>query len=316
MKYKKPKFWDFKKPNLLSYLLLPLTLPVRLNNLLLKFKSKKKNTQIKSICVGNIYLGGTGKTPATIKLYEICKKLKLNILTAKKYYKSQLDEQIILKEKTNFITDRSRKKIFKKAADNKAQVIIFDDGLQDISVNYDLQIVCFDSESWIGNGCLMPSGPLRENINSLVKYDAVFLKDEDTDTQNIVSLIKNQNSQIKIFKTYYEPVNLVDFDINENYLIFSGIGNPINFKKILIQNKLNVLEEIIYPDHYQYTKNDITKIKAKSKELGAKIITTEKDYVKLSNSDRENINYLKLKLVVDNEIELTNFIKSKLYEKY
>ncbi len=73
----KPKFWDYKKPNFLSYLFLILTIPLRLNNLLLKFKPKKEFQNVKTICIGNIYLGGTGKTPTTIKLYELLKKKKL-----------------------------------------------------------------------------------------------------------------------------------------------------------------------------------------------------------------------------------------------
>ena len=73
MKLKKPKFWDEKKPNFLSYFLLPLTIPIVINNLLLKRKKNQSNQQIKTICVGNIYVGGTAKTPLTIKIYEIIK---------------------------------------------------------------------------------------------------------------------------------------------------------------------------------------------------------------------------------------------------
>ena len=73
MKFKKPKFWDLKKPILISYFLFPLTVILSLNNFFLKFKSNKKDKRIKSICIGNIYLGGTGKTPTTIAVYEILK---------------------------------------------------------------------------------------------------------------------------------------------------------------------------------------------------------------------------------------------------
>ena len=73
---KKPIFWDNNKPSLIPFLLLPLTIPIRLSNFLLKYSSKLKPQKIISICVGNIYLGGTGKTPTTIKLFEILNKLK------------------------------------------------------------------------------------------------------------------------------------------------------------------------------------------------------------------------------------------------
>ena len=106
MKYKKPKFWDFKKPNFISLILLPFTIPIIINNFFLKFKSLKKNKKIKSICVGNIYLGGTGKTPTTIKLYDILKKLDLKVSTAKKFYKSQFDEKIILEKKNTIINQK------------------------------------------------------------------------------------------------------------------------------------------------------------------------------------------------------------------
>ena len=99
MKFKKPKFWDFDKPNLLSYLLLPFTLPVRVNNLLLNSKIKSKNIGIKKICIGDIYLGGTGKTPSVIKLFNILEKFYSSVCTGKKFYSSQIDEQIILRKK-------------------------------------------------------------------------------------------------------------------------------------------------------------------------------------------------------------------------
>ena len=99
----KPKFWDLKKPIFLSYLLLPFTIPIMVNNFLLKFKTKKKFQNIKTICVGNIYVGGTGKTPTTVKLYSLLKKINPNICTAKKYYSSQFDEHLILNKKTKFI---------------------------------------------------------------------------------------------------------------------------------------------------------------------------------------------------------------------
>ena len=200
MKFKKPKFWDLNKPNFLSYLLLVFTFPVIINNILINLKSKKKFSEIKTICIGNIYIGGTGKTPTTIEIYNTLKKLKYKVTTGKKFYKSQRDEIILLEKKTNFITDFNRKKIVKKAIEKSNNFLIFDDGLQDLNIDYDLKFVCFDGDNFIGNGQLIPSGPLREKLESLKKYDAVFFKNNNN--SSFVELIKKNNSRIEIFNTF------------------------------------------------------------------------------------------------------------------
>ena len=314
MQFIKPKFWDLKKPNLLSYLLLPFTIPVRINNIFLDLKSKKKDQRIKTICVGNIYVGGTGKTPTTIKLYQLLNQQGYEVVTANKNYKKHLDEKIILEKKTETISSKDRKEIIDKAISMKKKILIFDDGLQDKKISYDIEFVCFDQKNWLGNGLLLPSGPLREKIKSLKKYSCVFLKKNGEDISNKIQLIKNINPNIKIFYTHFEPLNIDQFDKSEKYLIFSGIGNPNNFKSLLIKNKLNIIDEIIYPDHYMYNESDIIRIKKHANNLGAKIITTEKDYVKISHLNKEDINLLEVDLIIENEKELTDFIKEKFHE--
>ena len=311
---KKPKFWDYGKGNLLAYVLLPLTLPIMLNNFFLNLKKSKKNKKIKLICIGNIYIGGTGKTPAVINLFKILKKFDLNVSIGKKFYKSHIDEIDLLKKESNVIVDKSRKKIIQKAENSKIDCLIFDDGLQDKTVSYDIQFVCFDSKSWIGNGLLIPSGPLREKLNSLKKYDAVFLKNLNDNIDDKINLIRRYNSNIKVFSTNYEITNLNKFDTSKDYLIFSGIGNPKSFRGLLEKNKFRIIEEIIFPDHFTYSKKNIDFIKKRSKEINAKIITTEKDYIKISKIDPEDIEFLKVETKIDDEINFLNFIKSKIYD--
>ena len=74
MNFKKPNFWDLKKPNFLAYLLYPFTIILEINNIISNFIPKKKFTEIKTICVGNLYIGGTGKTPTSLFLYNLLKK--------------------------------------------------------------------------------------------------------------------------------------------------------------------------------------------------------------------------------------------------
>ena len=312
MNFIKPKFWDLKKPNFISKLLIIFTLPFIINNFLLNIRAKKKNHQIKTICVGNIYLGGTGKTPSTIKLYKIFKKLGLKVAVGKKFYNSQLDEISLLKNETSLITDTNRNNIIDKTLAEKKNLLIFDDGLQDKGISYDVKIVCFDLNLFIGNGQLIPAGPLREKLDSIKKYDIVFLKGNNNNFENINQLLIKQNPNIKIFKTFYKPVNLKEFDIKKNYLLFSGIGNPNSFKDILLENNFNIIDKIIFPDHFEYKKKDIQKIKSRAEKLNAQIITTEKDFVKIKENDRNNINFLKIDLEIDREENFVNFINSKI----
>ncbi len=310
----KPYFWNLKKTNLLSYLFQPLTMPIRLSNLILNTKKKFKTKKIKTICVGNIYIGGTGKTPSTIQLYKILSTNYKKVFTAKKFYKSQLDEIKILEKHTKLITSFNRREIINIALKKRAELIIFDDGLQDKSIDYNLKIVCFDSTTWIGNGQLIPSGPLRENLNSLRKYDVVFLKYIDKKNIKLIRLIKEINPKIKIFNTRYKIKNYNKFNFKKKYILFSGIGNPENLLKFLENNKFKIVKNIIFPDHYKYKEEDLIKIIKLSKNLNAEILTTEKDFVKIPKKYCKFLKFLKIDLKIDELNKLKEYFKKKINE--
>ena len=309
MKLKKPKFWDDKKPCFLSYFFLPLTLPIIVNNFFLKRKIKQSNQKIKKICVGNIYVGGTGKTPLAVKIYKILKDLEYNTATIKKYYKNQIDEQKILNSNTRLYCEKNRNLALSQAIKDSVHVVIFDDGLQDRSMSYDLSFVCFNNIKWVGNGFLIPAGPLREKIESISRYDAIFLNGNERDNSDIKSVICKYNKEIPVFESTYKASNIDQFDTNAEYIIFSGIGNPESFKETVINNKLKVVKEFIFPDHYQYTENDINNITLHAKRLNAKILTTEKDYTKINYNKKYDIKCLKIELTIKDEQKLINFLK-------
>ena len=309
MKLKKPAFWDLPKPNFVSYLLIPFSLPVILRNFLFQFLKKEKFSKIKTICVGNIYIGGTGKTPLTIKIYEILKKLDNKVATVKKNHSNQKDEQLLLKQKTSLIIAKSRKKAIQQGLSHNYDFLIFDDGLQETQIDFDIKLVCFKSKNWVGNGQLIPAGPMREKISSLKRFDAVFLNGSSDDFEKIENQIRNINLDIKIFKTFYKISNIQKYDLNSKYLIFSGIGNPPDFKNILLENKFNVAREMIFPDHYEYNENDFEKIQDNAKNENLKILTTEKDYMKIPEKYKKKIDFLNIDLIIQNENKLIDYFK-------
>ena len=101
-------------------------------------------------------------------------------------------------------------------------------------------------------------------------------------------------------------------EYDKNYLAFSGIGNPDSFIKTLKKSKFKIVKTLDFPDHYNYSDQDIIKIKKTAKDLGVKIITTEKDYNRLNKLNSDGIEYLKIELKISNEEELTNFLKDKI----
>ena len=310
MKLKKPKFWDYEHPNFLSYFLLPLTFPIIINNFFLNLKKNSKDCQKpKKICIGNIYVGGTAKTPLTIKIYQILINQKFKTATIKKFYKTHYDEQEMLSEKTKLYCEKDRIQALTKAIKDNIDIAVFDDGLQDKSINYDLKIVCFNGIKGIGNGFLIPAGPLREKISSVSKYDAAFINGSEKDNIKLKSLLKKYNTNIEIFESSYKAINIKELDIDEEYLVFSGIGNPESFKQTLINNDIKIVKDIIFPDHHQYTQKDIDHIRLQAGQLNSKILTTEKDYIKIKSSKNNDIKYLKVELDIKNEDKLINYLK-------
>ena len=311
MKFKKPKFWDYKKPTIISYLLIPISLIMTILRIVINSTVKKKKyTSIKTICVGNIYLGGTGKTSLSLKINEILGK-KIKSCFIKKYYPNQIDEQKILANHGKLFKSKNRSSSIEQAIHEKFELAIFDDGLQDPSIKYDYRIVCFNIDNWIGNNFTIPSGPLRESVKNLKKYKNVFLNGNNENIDDIIKYIHNLDPNINIYQGEYVPLNINEFDKSEKYLVFSGIGNHKTFVSMLRKNNINIVKEIEFPDHYKYLQKEIDEIISISEKLNCKIITTEKDYMRLNNNDK--IFYIKSELKILNQETFINDI-SKVYE--
>ena len=307
MMIKKPKFWDKKKPGFFAYLLMPISNLVSLYNLVRKSQNLKF-PNIKTICVGNIYVGGTGKTPLSIKICQLLNKKNFKSTVLKKFYNEQKDEQLLISNRTNLISKRDRKKCLENAIEKNYEFAIFDDGLQDKSINYDLKICCFSSNNWIGNGCIIPAGPLREKIQAIKEFDIVFLNGPNKENENIKNKIFKINRNVKIFEGRYVVKNLDKLDNNQNYVAFSGIGNPENFYSTLKENNLNIFKYFTFPDHYNYKKNELDNMKRYAIKNDLKVITTEKDYFRINKELRQDVDYIEMDLEIINEKQFLDLL--------
>ena len=309
MKIFKPKFWD-NKNNVFSILLKPISILFYFLINLRKFFIHTKKFRIPIICVGNIYVGGTGKTPVSLMITNELKVKKKNPVIIKKYYKNHNDEhQMIRKNNNSLILNKNRIRALEEAERKNFDVAILDDGFQDYAIEKDLNIVCFNSKQLIGNGSVFPAGPLRESLNSLKRAQIVIINGEKNKVfeKKILEISK----KIKIFYSKYTPTNIEQFK-NKKLYAFAGIGNPDNFFELLSEYNLNVQKKISFPDHYNFTANEIEKMIEIASKNDFEIITTEKDFYRIKDYNFKKINYLKLELIIKEKNKLISDIVSHL----
>ena len=303
MNLKKPKFWDYEKPNIFSNLLFPLSKLVEIKSNWQKTK-KIKFENIKTICVGNIYLGGTGKTSIAIEIKRILDEQNIKSCFIRKKYSNQIDEQRLLEKFGKTFVNKSRVAALKNAVSESFKVAIFDDGLQDKEISYDVSFVCFNKKNLIGNGRVIPAGPLRETLDNMEKYRNIFFNGNDEDNENFKRYLNQKYSNLEFFESKYLLLNLNQLDLNKKYVVFSGIGNHQTFIDMLEKNKLNIIQNFEFSDHYNYHQKDIEKIVKFAYKNNAKILTTEKDYLRLNQKLQTGIDYTKINLKIPDKDRL------------
>ena len=310
MQLNKPKFWD--KKSFLTYLLFPFSVLVMLFVYFKKKTTKSLKFNIPIICVGNIYVGGTGKTPTSIYLAKALSKIGRNPVILRKYYRNHIDEhEILQKNFDNVIINTDRTKGILEAINKKHDSVILDDGFQDYKIKKDLNIICFNQNQLLGNGFVLPAGPLRDNLNSLKKANLILINGKkDKKFEEKLSCI---NNSLKVFYSKYVPTNLDQFK-NKKLLAIAGIGNPENFFKLLSENNLDLRESIVFPDHYKFKEEEISKIIKSAHQNNMHIIMTEKDYYKIKKFNIKNIEYLKINLEITDKEKFLQTIKD-IYDK-
>ena len=306
MNFFKPKFWDKNQISFFSILLFPFSFLIILLSIFKRYFTKNYRASIPIICVGNIYLGGTGKTPLCVEIFSILKNLNMNAAFVRKKYNSFQDEVDLLKQVGPIYQSQTRIDAIKEAVKNNSDIAILDDGFQDFSIKKNLSIVCFNEKQWIGNGLTIPSGPLREGLYALKRASCVIINGKKN--TNIENKIFSKNGKIKIFYSEYKPQNINQFK-NKKVIAFAGIGNPENFFNLLKNNQINLIEEIKFPDHHKYSEKELENLLNKIKENDTILLTTEKDYFRISESYKKNINYLKIKVEIENKNKLIEEIK-------
>lgn len=315
---KTPKYWQSN--SLISKILMPLGWVYgSATQLRIKLKTSAK-TNVPVICIGNITAGGTGKTPVSISIAKMLEtemyhpffvsrgyggKLQDVMVNNKKHSAREVgDEPLLLSKQAPVIVNANRHEGAQRAVSEGADVIIMDDGFQNPGLHKDLSFLVFDGHYGIGNGKIMPAGPLRETLEDGIKRaDAVIILGKD----------KHNLAQRCGLPTFFAHTEAVQTTLNnQDVLAFAGIGHPQKFYHTLKQQGFNVIKTIDFPDHHFYSRLELENIISEAKKINAQIYTTGKDFVKIPTLFQKDVNVLDIAVVWDNPDELVNFIKQKI----
>ena len=308
MKLDKPKFWDYKY-NFLTIILLPISYLVLVFIFLKKKLKKEIKFKIPVICIGNIYIGGTGKTPTSIFLAKELNKLGKKTAIVRKFYKNHEDEHKLIKNsfKDLILTKKRSQGIIE--AEKNYNTVILDDGFQEYKIFKNLNIICFNSNQLAGNEYVLPAGPLRESLDNLTRAQIILIN--GSNNKKFEDKLLSYNKNLSIFYSNYKPKNLEQFK-NKRLLAFAGIGSPNNFFKLLNHYGLKIEKQLVFPDHYVFSPNEVSRIVEEAKNRNLEIITTEKDYYKIEDYGIKEIQYLKVDLEINDKEKLLKEIQKYL----
>ena len=300
---KTPKFW--MKQGLLAHLLMPAAwIYGTVTQMRLKF-GKPYRSSLKVVCIGNITAGGVGKTPVAAAMAKRYLSQGKKVVFLTRGYKSKLknavvdlekhtpdetgDEARILAEVAPVIIAPERDLGAKMAEQMGAEVIIMDDGFQNPSLYKDESWLVFDGTVGIGNGQIIPAGPLRETLeNGEKRAQHILIMGEDR-----TGLARRCHLPVHYGRIVPEDIRLQ----NKKVLAFAGIGHPEKFYQTLKSLGYDVVLTCDFADHYAYREVDLDMLEQKATVRGLVLVTTEKDFVKLPIKYRTQIQCLKIQAV-------------------
>ncbi|MBW8309670.1 MAG: tetraacyldisaccharide 4'-kinase [Candidatus Paracaedibacteraceae bacterium] len=312
MTLKAPKFWQ--KKGLLSLILSPLGWLYG-QIVAWRLRSHKNKVSVPVICVGNLTLGGAGKTPVVIALAQEFQRLGhtphilsrgyggkgyqvLRVETTQQTAAEVGDEALLLAEIAPTWVGADRYQSAQAAVAAGATLLIMDDGLQSPTLYQDFKIAVFDGQIPFFNKRIFPAGPLREDFSKGL--------------QRIDYLVLNNFKDIPSWAVKL-PCTLAttlsdQIPTKERYLAFAGIGYPEKFYWLLAKKGFNIIETHSFADHHFYSNQEINELIQKAKKIKAHLITTEKDLVKIPKDAKKNIQSLKIRL----EADLTEIVNKVL----
>lgn len=286
--------WWFMHKTPLAILLLPISFIYyfvsRLVYFFRGFRPYKSRRGV--ICIGNILAGGVGKTPIVRAIATYLDSPVVMRGYKKSAETGNIGDEASMLSRAGLIVhtgDRKSNVVLLDKQKKETTPIVMDDGFQNPKIKKDISILVFDDGIGYGNGFLLPAGPLREPKKHAARADAIIIIKSKNPRKNFAV-----PAGIPVF--YAKQQTMSPYDEDVRIVAFSGIGYPKKFFKSLT----NVVATRAFADHYQYKDEDIQKLLELAEKKNAKLVTTEKDWVRLPVEVRDKIKYARLDINIDN----------------
>ncbi|MEH6494793.1 MAG: tetraacyldisaccharide 4'-kinase [Pseudomonas marincola] len=321
---KAPKFWNKDSTSMLPLLLSPLSAIYAQVDKINRSRQTETTVNVPVICIGNIVAGGAGKTPVAIAVGQFLLGSGWKVHFLSRGYGGNIedptrvvpdvhtskqvgDEPLLLATVAPTWVAKDRVAGAKAAVKSGAEIIIMDDGLQNPSLHKDFSIIVIDGDYGMGNGKIIPAGPLREPLEQAMQRSdaAIIIGGRETDAP------KDEFS-IPLFGAKIIPHELQAELVGEKVVAFAGIGRPEKFFKSLREAGADVVDVVEFPDHYAYEQDDVMKLVEKAALLGAALVTTRKDFVRLSPDAKMMTTVFDIDLVFDKSKGLQELLIDRL----
>ncbi len=279
--------------------------------------AKPHRSEAGVICVGNLTAGGSGKTPIAIAVADMLRARGRTPFFLTRGYGGRLhgpilvgddntardvgDEPLLLHRAAPVVVARDRSAGVRLAEARGADVIIMDDGHQNFGLVKDLSLVVVDGEAGFGNGYVLPAGPLREPVDQgLSRADAVIIVGDGT------PMLDGFSRPVLRARLVQDGPELP----HKRLVAFAGIGRPEKFFQALEAGGAELAATKCYADHHAYTSSEIARLKSKARSCDALLVTTEKDFVRLTPAEREGIHAVPVRAKFDARAEIERLLDS------
>lgn len=305
-----PSFWH--SPNLLATLLSPLSCLYAMTVKWRQARIMPWTSPVPVICVGNAVAGGAGKTPLVLLLHQHFRAQGIEAHIVSRGYKGKLpgplkvdrakhtavevgDEALLIAHHAPCWVSKNRRLGIEAAARQGAHIVLLDDGLQNPSVEKTFSFLVMDGEYGLGNGHVIPAGPLRETLQeALARSHAVIVVGEDR--HNVTSRVNN----MPVLQAAIRPSHPEHAGGNR-YIAFAGIGRPEKFFATLRMIGADVLESVPYADHHLFSEAELKGLAEKARMRQALLITTEKDFFRLPKEWQKHVKTLPVGMVMEDQ---------------